>query len=505
MACENPPNILLIMTDQHRWNCLGCHDHPIVKTPHIDALAQNGVDFRRCYSQSAICMPSRLSLFTGQYIHTHGVMVNTPHAQIDHLITLPNILRANGYQTAAIGKTHCGNMDTIGFEYSRLCAGLSAGETNDYSRYLLDQGYTPARTEVGNSENPDEIDNWTTFEQHITDEDYKTCDTYSSTISYRDCVETWTGSESIQFLKQRDTSRPFFLWTTFQRPHPPLCLPPDCPHTYDPDDITLPDYDVRFYNKPDSRRPGVENCWNVYAMGEQQLRRAIANYYSLISMIDDQVGRIIQHLEETGQLENTIVIFTADHGEFCGEFGQFGKNISTYDVLYQIPMIWHWKGHTGHENMYELVEMVDVMPTLLELVDIPIPRTVQGQSLATPVLSSNRRITPFWTGKDEVFFETVFTKTVRTATHKLSYCYNGDRRWGQLYDLDKDPAEEHNLYENPQVKDIQMDLHRRLTNWLIISNQPQWHGSGVYEAASPNLWYQADGPCTAHQYRQGNK
>jgi len=130
------PNVLFVMTDQHRYECLGFHDHPIVKTPNLDRLAQKGVDFRRAYSQSAICMPSRVSVFTGQYLHSHGIMRNTNRVDVTELTMLPRLLKENGYSTAAIGKTHAGNSKDVGFDYQRICGGSSEGENNDYIEYL---------------------------------------------------------------------------------------------------------------------------------------------------------------------------------------------------------------------------------------------------------------------------------------------------------------------------------------------------------------------------------
>jgi choline-sulfatase/uncharacterized sulfatase len=474
MSANKKPNILIFMTDQHRYECLGCHNHPMVKTPNIDKLAQNGIDFQRAYSQSAICMPSRVSLFTGQYLHTHGIEGNSKYADVSGLTTLPNLLKNTyGYQTAAIGKTHSGHCKDMGFEYSRICAGTNEGEKNDYVEYLNSHGY----------ENTWYVNGWN--DKKVIREYYE----HVSEIPYKHSVEAWTGDETIKYLETVDKEKPFLLWSTFERPHSPTSVPKDNPFPYDPAEIDLPPYDEGWYSKPDTRRPGCENMWNVFHTGEDKLRQAIANYYSLISMIDEQIGRIINKLEEIGELENTIIVFTADHGDFCGEYGQFGKNLSTFDVLYRIPMIFYWKGNTCKEQIYELTEMVDVMPTLLDVCDIDIPRTVQGQSLGSAVRGNTLQCGLPWDPKEAVFFETPFVKTVRTKTHKLSVCWKETSSWGQLYDLDADPGELKNLYNNPAYTYIQHDLEMRLLRWYIQTEQPQVYSAGAGETAPPWRWY----------------
>jgi arylsulfatase A-like enzyme len=462
------PNILLIMTDQFRFDCMGCHGHPLVKTPALDGLARQGVDFQNAFAQSALCMPSRVSFFTGQYIHTHGIQSNGSKADMSRLTMLPNILQDQGYQTAMIGKGHAGPTRLIGFETARLCGGTHPGEANDYMRYLRENGYPPALND---------------------DRSSRAYDAYTGDVPARHSLEAWTGDETLAFLAGRDTSRPFFLWTSFERPHPPAVVPPDNPFPYDPAAVTLPPRDESWYAGPDTKRAGCENMWNTFHTGDDALRQALANYYSLISLIDQQVGRILDALEKHGERENTIVVFTADHGDFGGEYGQFGKNVSTYDVLYRIPLLVAWPGHSGADRIYEPVESIDLMPTLLELAGLPVPKTVQGASFAAAVEGSGRRGGRAWDGKEAVFFETPFVKTVRTKTHKLSYCWKGTRNWGQLYDLAADPRETRNLYGDPAFAWVQHDLERRLLNWFIETQQPQVHGAGGAETAPPWRWY----------------
>ncbi len=467
------------MTDQHRYEFLGGHGCPNLKTPHIDALMQEGVDFRRTYSQTAICMPSRVTVFSGQYLHTHGIQSNSTTADMGHLTLLPALLRDAGYATAMIGKNHAGHHAQIGFEHARICAGEHTGENNDYLNYL---------------ESHDLAQYWYGGGRPSGLEKIREYMAYTSRIPYRHSVEAWTGDESIRYLRDRDKTKPFFLWTSFERPHPPICVPTDNPFPYDPDAVQLPPYSENWYNLPESCRPGVENIWNVHHTGEGPLRQAIANYMSLISMIDDQVGRIVAELAAQGELENTLIVFTADHGEFAGENGQFGKNVSTYDVLYRVPLVWYWKGKTQHDQFYEPTELTDVMPTILDLCGLETPRTVQGRSMAPAVLGSVLQCNAPWQGRDAVFFETPFVKTVRTRTHKLSVCWRGHHAWGMLFDLEADPHETRNLYDRPEYAWVRHDLELRLLRWFIETQQPQRHGCGRGETPpSPDWrWFRAE-------------
>lgn len=413
-------------------------------------------------------MPSRVSTLTSQYLHTHGIQSNIKNPDVSGLTTLPQTLKAHGYQTGIIGKSHCGNSQQMGFDYAKLCAGMAEGETNDYAAYLKENNL--AETD--------------------SDRAYKAGDSYVSLIPYEHTLEAWTGDETLKYLDQRKDGVPFFLYLNFERPHAPTTVPADNPFPYDPASIELPPHDERFYTKPGVRRPGCENAWSIFSMGEEKFRQTLANYYSLISMIDDQVGRIVAHLEASGELDNTVIIFTSDHGDFGGEFGQFGKNISTFDALYHIPMIWHWQSVTDREPLYELVELIDVMPTILDLANIPCPRSAQGTSLAPAILGSGQRRggVPYL-ARDAVFFETPFIKTVRTQTHKLSICCHGEQQWGHLYDLVEDPSEMNNLYGKPDHQWIQQQLEQRLLRWFIETQQPQAFGR-VDNPSHPNVrWF----------------
>jgi len=450
MGTKKRPNILFIMDDQHNARCLSCEGHPDVKTPNLDKLAEGGVRFTRAFAQSAICMPSRVSFFTGQYLSTHGIFGNVGWLPPETLSLAHYLKEKGGYQTGAIGKMHIPVWETDGLDHKRVCekADTPAGEKDTYYYYLKKYGLEKYERKYENHE---------LFMAYI------------SQIPEEHCLERWTANEAIEFIEKRDPEKPFFLWMSFERPHCPHSPPPEKIGTYNPEKIKLPEkVSDRFYGKVYRSRPGVEDVWHIDHSGEKVFRKALSYYYTLITLIDENIGRVIKKLEEDNLLEDTIIIFTSDHGDFAGEHGAIGKNMPTYDCLYRIPFIWYWKGHfLAGKVDHQLVESVDLFPTLCDLIGLPLPPQVQGESLSGALSTQNQG--PF---RQAVFFETPYVKTVRTDRHKLSF-YFKERMDGELYDLIEDPGERTNLFHDPKMAKVRDDLLQRLLAWQIRIQQPR--------------------------------
>jgi choline-sulfatase/uncharacterized sulfatase len=441
------PNILIIMDDQHHAGCFGYSNHPDVKTPHLDRLAAEGVNFRNAFCQNGICVPSRVCLMTGQYPTATGVYGSDTMGIPASLLALPAYLQNFGYQTAMIGKKHMPNWPTHGFQYERLCYHADAPVRQlHYYNYLKRHGLHEHYDELG------DVEKFTSFDSPIPNEH---------------SMEVWTGDQAIEYLKKRDTSKPFFAEVSFERPHPPLSPSFDCPFSYDPDSLTLPENSrENIGDSPFYYNRNVELKWSSATHGEAVLRKALARYYALITHIDQQIGRIIDHLKETGELDNTIIVFTADHGDFAGEYSRMAKGWS-YDAIYRIPMIWRFpKEFVPSVRTEEMIEQIDLFPTVCDLLGIPTPRTVQGKSLVS-VLKGNAA-----PERDTVFYEYVTCKTVRTREYKLNYGFDGKKEIGELFDLRKDPHEYTNLFESPEYRDIRESLIRRILNWQLEAQQP---------------------------------
>ena len=434
----------MIMTDQHHAACVGYRGHPDVRTPNIDRLAQEGVRFDQAFTCHGTCVPSRVSYLTGQYPHVHGVFSGEPHPIPERLLSLPAYLKPFGYRTAIIGKKHLPNWPTHGFDYERVCYHADASlRTLHYYNYLKRHGLHAYYDDLGD------------VERFCLGEEV---------IPVEHSMENWTADETIAYLKQED-ERPFFLMASFERPHPPTTLPKGCPFRYDPDSLTLPENQEEVESSFFFDR-NVELKWCASCHGESVLRQALASYYGLISLIDHNIGRILDALEKTGQAGNTIIVFCADHGDFAGEYGRMAKGFP-YDALHRVPFVWTWPGRFRQGKVEEgFAQNVDFFPTICELLDKPIPRAVQGRSLA-PVLTTDAP-----SDQDAVFFETVCVKTVRTKTHKLNYALTLDGEVAELYDLAKDPHEYHSVFEDPPYRDVRDRLLRRLLDWWIASQQP---------------------------------
>ena len=450
------PNVLWLMADQHNAGCMGCADHPDVQTPNLDRIAARGVSFRRAFANNPICSPSRICFLTGQYMHTHGMFGND-HSdwQGPQPDGLASLFRRYGYQTGLFGKSHMvRRWDSEGFErvrYTDLCDATHDDPlTCHYFAHLEEKGLADWYEE--GSPKPGQ--------HHTLD------GSAPAGLPYEHSIERYTGDQTLQFLDERDETRPFFVHMTFQRPHAPIAPARDYFDMYDPAALTLPasahDYfERRFAGKPEFMRQTLANgCGYPLAdPDENRLRRCLASYYALISCIDMEIGRVLKKLADDGELENTIVFYTADHGDFAGEHGLFHKNFGLYDSICRIPFLLSWPGGPRGVTNDELVESVDLYPTLCELCDVPLPAGRDGCSLV-PVGTGEAP------GKEAVFTEWDWWRlkrkvsAIRTTDHRLVF-YGGDEG-GELYDHRTDPGEVTNLWDDPAHLATRLQLTEQL-------------------------------------------
>ncbi|HOJ40929.1 MAG TPA: sulfatase-like hydrolase/transferase, partial [bacterium] len=291
-------------------------------------------------------------------------------------------------------------------------------------------------------------------------------------------LENWTADESIKYLSQ--AARPFFLMVSFERPHPPLTVPKDTPYVYHPDEIILPE-NLKYTESSFFFDRNVELLWTIRQYGEKTLRLALAKYYTLITLIDDNIGRILQHLTRQGMRENTLIIFCGDHGDFAGEYGRMAKGYP-YDALHRIPFVWNWPARFVRGKVEEgFAQNVDVFPTLCELLGLPVPETVQGKSLLAALTTEQT------TERRAVFFESVCVKSVRTRTHKLNYGFTREGEKGELFDLTEDPHEYRNVFSRKEYRDVREEL----LDWWIETQQPV-NFSKQDEKFPASRWFQGE-------------
>lgn len=453
------PNVLWIMSDQHNANCAGYRGHPDVRTPNLDRISQMGVDFRNAFANNPICSPSRICFITGQYVHTHG-MYGNEHAEIStpNPDTLACLFRRYGYQTGLFGKSHMvRKWDEDGFEvvrYTDLCDADSEDPlTTHYFKYLDDMGLSDL------------------YEEGTPKPGQKgTLDgSLPAKLPYEHSIERFTGNETLKFLENRDAGRPFFIKMSFQRPHSPISPAVEHFNMYDPDNLTLPDnafdyFENKFESKPSFLRNRIING-STYPLADpnpDRLKRCLASYYALIAVIDMEIGRVLDHLEKMGELDNTIIFYTADHGDFAGEHGLFHKNFGIYDSIQKIPFLLSWPGSPGGVKCDSIIESIDLYPTLCELCNIPVPQKREGISLI-PVVNNEHP------GKEAAYCEWSVKEfrvhAVRTKDFRL--VHYEDRSEGELYDLRTDPGETNNLWDNGEYYLKRLELTEMLLNFAM--------------------------------------
>lgn len=442
-AERRPKNLLLILTDQFRFDAMGCASNPVVQTPNLDRLAAEGVRFTEAYTEVPVCVPARAGLVSGQYPYRLGTYDNNG-VSLEDQPTLPRLLRAQGHATMAIGKMHFfPRRSHLGFDRMELSEGLVGHPwDDDYALFMQDQGY-PVRREMHGPGHPN-VDGSSIHSTY-----YK-----PGTLPYPEEVSAtaWVADRTRQFV-QANRDRPFFCFSSFIKPHPPLLPPEPYDRLYDPSLVDLPP-DWNDIRRSDPLLIAQSHFKGVIAPGEDDVRLMRSHYYGLVSHVDYQIGRIIDMLEETGLRQDTVVLFTSDHGELLGDHGHWGKR-SFYEGSAKVPLLVSWPGHfaEGH-TCNRLVGLTDILPTLVELVGGEIPDIVSGRSLI-PLL--NDPDAP-WDGElfgvyggfrgvvqvDDPRISASFM--MRWGGWKYIYHVNGGHE--QLFDLRDDPHELNNVAES---------------------------------------------------------
>lgn len=481
------PNILLIQTDQQTAGTLGLYGNPLVETPNLEHLAENGVVFDNAFCNYPACSPSRSSMMTGRYASTINVHAN--HMIANPLeTTFPEALKAGGYQTVLIGKNHA-HMDG-------KKKNLYPHEKGDsHKPDVLHEAFDYVREAVhghlvdGYREDPDvqAAHQWT------RDHAWKSPLGHGKNpASYEKCGTYLLSETAVDYLQNvRKKDQPFFMWLSFPDPHTPYQAPEPYASMYKPEEVPMPPKDD-LTTKPERVR--VANIMDALDIADEEIIREIrAIHYGMINFIDDAVGRVLDTLEKLDMKENTVVMFTSDHGDSMGAHGVIQKQNFFYDSFTHVPFIISWPEHIESNRCGNLVELVDVMPTLLELACCEIPFGVQGKSLAPylqgkeyyprefAVIESGESGEPLHLSEITVRPESPYDencfpwcawreawlgkgKCIRTHNWKLSVYANGE---GELYDLDNDPDELNNLFGDNEYKNIVQDLEYKLLLWTM--------------------------------------
>lgn len=437
-------NLVIITPDQMRADILGCYGNRQIGSRNIDRLAAQGITFEQCYCAAPLCGPSRISFATSTYFseHNHRDYGSTISPDVPNL---PQCLHHNGYTTGMFGKNHL-------FTYSRL------GEVWDELDEIC----------LGNYDGHPEYKH--SFSAFTLSDDHP----YNITGRLTD--------EAIDFVNRR-RNEPFLLWVNYQDPHPAFTCPAPYDTMFNPDDVELPKRTYSGSPEPDRNR-----VWRAHSEAdtctEQDIRRAIAHYMGQVRYVDDSVGRIMRSLDENGLTDNTVVLFFSDHGELLGDYGMFHKLPVFYDSLTRIPAILRAPGVTSAGARFTgLVEEVDLAPTLLDILGVPVPATMCGQTLSKAIAQGE------YSGRDSVLCEagggaptwhkpdpnlkivapfepTSFGPGAMLRTDKYMISVYGDDN-GELFDLEKDPLECHNVWNDAAYSRVRAELTEKLLKRVL--------------------------------------
>ncbi|MFS0726646.1 sulfatase [Paenibacillus sp. 1P07SE] len=447
-------NVLLITPDQWRADALGCSGHRIVKTPHLDALAGESLRFEQCHVHNWVCAPSRATIVTGAHPSVHGVLFNDMDTDL-RLTPVPELFRQAGYRTGHVGKWHhYPKGERFGFETILAHEG--------YRDYLAAQGLDP---DLGEEYKADWTRQFSTWISPVPEEHYLTVYETDRAIAYID----------------EPSDQPFFLWLSYEKPHPPYNPPESYADMYDPAALPLPAgwEGLREGVAPHKREDSAEH-WRTGVrtdeMSDADIRRTTAYYYASMSLVDAQIGRLLQHLEQRGLREDTLIVFTSDHGEMMGDHRLLNKGPYPYDALTRVPLIIHDPGKSmaGHVES-RLVSQMDVIATLLSAAGIAKPPHAEGSCLLTAV----RRSGPIVDGVSGHHYGPHYNVNIRTwRTERYRYTmyqYYGAAREQdiveELFDRSNDPHELHNVARQEAYADIVGELRLQLLSDTIRREQ----------------------------------
>jgi len=473
------PNVLLIHTDQQRWDALGANGNDEIHTPNLDRLAAGGVAFDRYFVQAPVCMPSRESYLTGQYpsqldVYTNGIRLP------ESVGTLPGMLDNAGYHSANLGKLHFlphANRDhrethpKYGFD--RLEISDEPGPYPDAYRKWVERKDPDALDEVSVGL-PAATTRWPA---DIGVDDIEHTDP-RSTVESRpfpadaDLTHTaFVADRTLDYVESRaEGADPFLGIAGFYSPHSPWVAPQEYLDLYDPDDLSIPDFppEIEEEREEIAKRADHDDP-TAETFTDEEIRDVRRGYYAMISEVDHHVGRILDRLEELGIAEETLVIFTSDHGDWLGDFLRYGKGWPCQDPVVRVPFIARWPeaieepGRTVHD----MVEAVDLVPTILDAAGIQTPPGLPGESLLPAVEGTGGPDR----GTESALIEDERGKVLRTDGYRYLLYEDGGE---ELYDLDAEYGPYRDVSEDrPEVlSEHRYRLARRLTEIDIGSQRP---------------------------------
>jgi arylsulfatase A-like enzyme len=491
MSQVQRPNILIIMTDQQKATASHLYGNPFCRTPGLERLADSGVLFRHAFTPHPLCVPARISFWTGRYPHAHGGRRNETLMPAD-AVHAAQLWHELGYHVGLIGKNHCfqraEDLKLFGTWCEISHGGLPKdGAVRGMDWYRPRTGIDAAHAMRSQLNDPPAGPNVNVvrnekFAYAVTDhplEDYST---------------GLIAGQTVRFLEQNG-HEPFALWVSFPDPHEPWVVSQEYVNRVPPEQVELPPWSA------DEFEPGVapernrilHRMLGIEHLPREEVLGLLSVYYGMVQAIDDGVTQILDALESCGLREDTIVIFCSDHGDFMGEHMMQCKGGAFYDCLTRVPLIVSWPGMIRQGATCEsMVNLIDVVPTILRLQGAAIPETMQGVPLPIATTGPEREAAfseygaggpPFTLRELEelplphgrnTLIQTLRwreaegrRKMVRTQRWKYVHDPMGDL--DELYDLEADPWELSNLAHDPNMADVLHDLRLRLADWSILT------------------------------------
>ena len=485
---DDRPNILLITSDQQHWSAMGALN-PDLQTPALDRLCAEGARFDRAYCANPMCSPSRSSIITGLYPSVHGcwsIGVKLP----EDVPTVAGLLTARGYATALFGKAHFQPLASFPGSESLECQPVL--RDLDFWRRFHGPWYGFQHVEVARNHGDEShagqhyavwledngVADWRSYFRSPPGQEnrHRTPRRWSWDLPQQYHYSAWTAERTIAWLRGKIAAgQPFFAWASFQDPHPPYLVSAPWDTLYDPS-LMRPGHavpgeharnPVHFQLTQDARPDfsrwregfGVTGL-HSHLQSEDELRHDMAVYFGMISLMDHHIGRILDSLDALGVSDRTMVVFTTDHGHFLGQHGLIRKGPFHYEDMIRIPFLVRYPGVVPrHHTTDSLVSLVDLAPTFLRVAGVPVPGWMQGVD-QIPALSGERSVREHVLVENRCLPTRLNLRTYVTARHKLTLYANGDS--GELFDLEHDPAEVHNLWDDPGLAALRMTLIQQM-------------------------------------------
>lgn len=435
------PNILILMSDQHRPDALGSYGDKNALTPVLDNLAASGISLRQAYCQDPVCVPSRNSILTGLYAHSSGVIDNGSKANTTKLSFL-QVFRENGYKTACFGKLHTSGREKLDWD-------------------LLNYGHPEGRTEEGVLPNAVNLKRFSTIGAPDPNPKTKT-------------MEWLTKENTIKFLRE-NASTPWVVQCSMLKPHPAYQPPQEYWDKIDRSQLVIPYYPSNDLEDCDPRYAKMMRMRGMGEMTQEQILDGMQGYYGNIAFVDDMFGEVLTELDRLGLRKNTLIVYLADHGEMLNEHGLWTKFVF-FDPSVRVPLIMSKPDLIpAGQVSYALVELIDLFPTFTELADIQTPAEVQGISLLpliTGKTSRHRDLVHSEYPLDGNVSGGEFHATMMLFDGRYKYIDNGPESFPELYDQKTDPHEFNNIASNPDQKIRVEHMQEQVSKWHNTSTVP---------------------------------